>query len=195
MDVVAQILPPHYSPLSQAESDLAVGPYGIIMAVNFLNRGLLSAEFLGGFGGFVKLQGDNTMRYRAGQVAFGAWSLCSFLLAFFPTDVPPASPTWHGAIHLLLAVIAFGGGALGAVALSFRLPRSGVLASVRKVAIPFAVASAVALLVELGAPALAPRLAADYGGLLERIFLASVLAWIVAVAFSMYRKVRNATSP
>ena len=35
LDVVAQVLPPHYSPISQAESLLAVGPYGYIMTVNF----------------------------------------------------------------------------------------------------------------------------------------------------------------
>jgi len=27
LDAIAQVLPPHYNPLSQAESDLAVGPY------------------------------------------------------------------------------------------------------------------------------------------------------------------------
>ncbi|HEY7356765.1 MAG TPA: DUF998 domain-containing protein, partial [Ktedonobacterales bacterium] len=36
LDVIAQLLPPHYNPISQAESDLAVGPYGWIMAINFV---------------------------------------------------------------------------------------------------------------------------------------------------------------
>ena len=39
LDAIAQALPPHYSPISQAESLLAVGPYGYIMTINFLNRG------------------------------------------------------------------------------------------------------------------------------------------------------------
>jgi len=30
LDVIAQLLPPHYSAHSQAESDLAVGPYGLV---------------------------------------------------------------------------------------------------------------------------------------------------------------------
>lgn len=28
IDVITQLLPPHYNPISQAESNLAVGPYG-----------------------------------------------------------------------------------------------------------------------------------------------------------------------
>ena len=38
LDVVAQMLPPHYSPVRQAESDLAVGPYGYVMTINFVVR-------------------------------------------------------------------------------------------------------------------------------------------------------------
>ena len=46
LDVIAQVLPPHYSPISQAESLLAVGPYGYIMTVNFLIRGVFSLLFV-----------------------------------------------------------------------------------------------------------------------------------------------------
>ena len=45
LDVVIQMLTPHYS-LRQAESDLAVGPYGWIMNINFVVRGLLSAAII-----------------------------------------------------------------------------------------------------------------------------------------------------
>lgn len=46
LDAITQSLHPHYSPIPNAESDLAVGPFGYIMAVNFLNRGILSLVFL-----------------------------------------------------------------------------------------------------------------------------------------------------
>jgi hypothetical protein len=46
LDAIVQVLPPHYSPISQAESLLAVGPYGYIMTVNFLNRGVFSLLFV-----------------------------------------------------------------------------------------------------------------------------------------------------
>lgn len=42
IDVIAQLLPPHYNAIIQAESDLAVGPYGFLMTINFVIRGLLS---------------------------------------------------------------------------------------------------------------------------------------------------------
>ena len=49
LDAIAHILPPHYSPIRDAESDLAVGPYGYIMTINFVNRGLLSLLFVYAF--------------------------------------------------------------------------------------------------------------------------------------------------
>ena len=65
LDVLAQLLPPHYSPVRQVESDLAVGPYGYVMTINFALRGALSlalvAELVGvraseafGLGGLVE---------------------------------------------------------------------------------------------------------------------------------------------
>ena len=36
IDVIAQLLPPHYNAIIQAESDLAVGPYGFLMTINFV---------------------------------------------------------------------------------------------------------------------------------------------------------------
>jgi hypothetical membrane protein len=42
LDAIAPSLPPHYSLIKDAKSDLAVGPYGYVMAINFLNRGALS---------------------------------------------------------------------------------------------------------------------------------------------------------
>ncbi len=58
IDTVAQILPPHYSPIRDAESDLAVGPYGFLMTVNFVNRGVLSILFLTG----ISLMTSNRLR-------------------------------------------------------------------------------------------------------------------------------------
>ena len=54
LDIIAQLLPPHYNPISQAESDLAVGPYGYIMTINFLVRGAFSLVFIYAFEGAVR---------------------------------------------------------------------------------------------------------------------------------------------
>ena len=49
LEVSVQLLPPHYNPLSQPESDLAVGPYGFLMALNFVVRGIVYLTFLVAF--------------------------------------------------------------------------------------------------------------------------------------------------
>ena len=121
LDIAAQLLPPHYSPISQPESDLAVGPFGYIMAVNFLNRGILSLEFVLALMGTVRLTGGDMSQHRGGVILLGVWSVGAFLLALFPTDVPSTPVSWHGAIHLVVAIVAFLAGAFGALLVSFRM--------------------------------------------------------------------------
>jgi hypothetical membrane protein len=103
LDALAQSLPPHYSPLSQAESDLAVGPYGYIMAVNFINRGILSLLFLLGFSGTVRPSSE----YKRGYYLIGAWAVGSMVLAAFPTDVG-GTPTIHGVVHIVVGARVLG---------------------------------------------------------------------------------------
>ncbi len=188
LDAIAQLLPPHYSPISQAESDLAVGPYWYVMTINFLNRGALSLEFLFALVGSLRLSGQNVSRYRAGLGLFGVWSVGAILLAIFPTDVPATPVSWHGAIHLLVAVLAFLGGAFGALLVSARLPKDGELGEVRRFALPVALLAALLCLAELGLPSIAPHFTLRFGGLVERIFLGSVLLWVGSISAFMLRK-------
>jgi hypothetical membrane protein len=109
LDAVAQVLPPHYSPIRQAESDLAVGPYGYIMAINFVNRGVLSLLFVFGFYKIVSV--SSRQKFRAGLALLGIWGLGALILAVSPTDLPGGPVTIHGEIHLVTAAIAFIGGA------------------------------------------------------------------------------------
>ncbi|HUI23800.1 MAG TPA: DUF998 domain-containing protein, partial [Nitrososphaerales archaeon] len=182
LDVVAQSLPPHYSPISQAESDLAVGPYGYVMTLNFINRGVLSLCFL--FGLLLTTYAADTPgpRFRRGAYAFAIWSIGALLLAAFPTDVPSTPVSWHGAVHLLVAVLAFLGGAVGALYISLGMARSGAVARVRRVAVPLAALCVVLCVVELLGSSVAPGFFSRNGGLVERLFLGSVLLWVGAVS-------------
>jgi hypothetical membrane protein len=182
LDAIAQSLPPHYSPVSQAESDLAVGPFGYIMTINFLNRGALSLEFLFALIGTFRLSRVDVSSFRGGFYLFGAWSVGALLLAIFPTDVPATPVSWHGAIHLVVALIAFLGGAFGALVISLRMGADKSLLRVRRIALPLAVLSVLLCLVELLAPGFSPHLASHFGGLFERAFLGSVLLWITMVS-------------
>ncbi|MGA2384909.1 MAG: DUF998 domain-containing protein [Candidatus Bathyarchaeia archaeon] len=178
LDVVAQLLPPHYSPISQAESDLAVGKYGFIMTLNFLNRGVLSLLFIFAFLRTMDLAGIARSQFRTGTYLLGAWAVGAILLAIFPTDVPATPVSWHGAIHLVVAIIAFIGGAFGTLAISQKLPGKGTLEGLKRVALPLSIIVIVLWVVEFGLPFAFPHLNGRIGGLTERLFLGSVLLWI-----------------
>ena len=185
LDAIAQSLPPHYSWITQAESDLAVGPYGYVMAVNFINRGVLSLCFL--FALTLTANSSDTMNrvFRRGGWLFGIWSVGALLLAAFPTDVPATPISWHGAIHLVVAILAFIGGALGAFYLSKGMAGNKPLAGAKRVAVPLSYLAVVLMVVELLGGFVLPGVSKHYGGVIERLFLASVLIWIGAVSLVM----------
>ena len=194
LDAIAQLLPPHYSPISQAESDLAVGPYGFVMTINFLNRGALSLEFLFALMATIRLSGADVSKFRRGYTLLGIWSVGAILLAIFPTDVPATPVSWHGAIHLVVALLAFLGGAFGALVISLNLSSVPSLRAVRRFALPIAVVTVVFCLVDL-LGFLARHFDANYGGLLERLFLGAMLLWIAAISAYMLRKGRQRAPP
>jgi len=181
LDAVAQLLPPHYSPIRDAESDLAVGPYGYIMTINFLDRGFLSIVFLYALGRFAGMPGELASpeaagRFRTGRLALWVWGIGAIFLAIFPTDVPATPVSWHGAIHLVVAILAFIGGALGALLLSLRFSDSKTLRGAKGASLALAVLSIVFLFVMLGSTG------SGVGGLTERLFLGAVLVWITYVS-------------
>jgi hypothetical protein len=190
LDLVAQLLPPHYSPISQAESDLAVGPYGYVMTLNFLMRGILSLSFLVGLSAATGLGS----RSRAGVAFLAAWGVGAFILAASPTDVSVTETTGHGKLHLLVAFIAFLAAVVGEVLLSRRFseePRLRPIAGPSQLISVFAAVSVVLLFVGTGVP----YLLRHAFGLLERIFLGFVLAWILVVSLYLLGSVRSYGAP
>lgn len=184
LDVVAQLLPPHYSPIHQAESDLAVGPYGFVMGSNFVVRGALTLCLVSALATWLPARG----RSRAGIFALGVWGVTSALLAGFPTDilddrhlVPHPHLTQHGEMHLALATLGFVAAAVGAVLVSTTLRRSP-LAGTSGLPLALAILSVVGLVVLVVSGAVAHA-----GGLGERFFLAVVLAWTAVMATRVYR--------
>lgn len=179
IDVIAQALPPHYNPISQAESELAVGPYGFVMTINFVLRGLLSLALLGALTGTVTQQALS----RPGLVLLGVWGVGALVLAVFPTDLSGTSPTLHGIIHLLVALIAFICGATGELLLSLRFANDPRLHSLRSPALVIAILASIILLVLFVAPS--SRMLSHITGLVERIFIGLLLLWMLVVAFRL----------
>ena len=83
IDVVLQLLPPHYSAVSDAESVLAVGPYGWVMNLNFLSRAVMSGCVVLA----IALTAPASRLRRVGSVLLTMGGLCSAALVFFPADV------------------------------------------------------------------------------------------------------------
>ena len=110
------------------------------------------------------------------------------MLAAFPTDVPAVPVSWHGAIHLVVAVVAFLGGAFGALYISLGMAGNVALAKVRGIALPLAYLSVALCIVEIIGGGVVPGLAVNYGGLFERLFLGSVLLWVGVVSAAMLEK-------
>ncbi len=188
LDVVVQLLPPHYSPLREAESNLAVGPYGYIMNLNFLIRGVFSFSVIMAI---QVLARESSVRIR-GTIFFGIWSAGSFLLGFFNTDVIKYSGnrmglTFHGMIHLLLALAAFVCAPIGEILLSVSFGKIEGLKFLRTPALSLAVLSSLMLLLQFRG------FRGMYFGLFERLFIGSVLLWGLVVCVKV-RGLKN-TSP
>jgi hypothetical membrane protein len=180
LDIVAQLLPPHYSPISQAESDLGVGPYGWVMDLNFVVRGILSLAFVCG----IYSAWPKTIRVPKTSLALiGAWGIGAFVLAVSPTDISGPA-TLHGTVHLVTAFLAFLFVALGVMGVSFSMPESPPWRSMRPYAQALAVLTVIAI-VALTVGTGIPRIETSLFGLLERVFLGSALLWMLVLSIQL----------
>jgi hypothetical membrane protein len=182
LDIVAQLLPPHYSPVRQAESDLGVGPYGWVMDVNFVVRGILSLALVYGL---ALAWPSGSKLPRVSLALIGAWAVGAFVLAVSPTDVSGPA-TVHGTVHLITAALAFLCVAVGVLGVSYAMPEQPPWSTIRPYARALAVLTAVALLVLFLATGL-PRVERAAYGLVERVFLGFALLWMLFVAVQLLR--------
>ena len=189
LDALVQSLPPHYSPISQAESDLAVGPYGYVMDVNFVIRGALTLAFI--FACSRALQPRPACK--RGYYLLGVWGVGSIILAFFPTDVG-GPPTLQGTVHLVVALLAFLGGAFGELSLSRGLGQEAWSAGKGKYLSGVAVLAVIALAVLFLGPGVAPRAFVQAGGLVERVFIGLVLLWILLASATLMKWAKKSSS-
>ncbi|TFD11673.1 DUF998 domain-containing protein [Cryobacterium sp. TMT1-2-2] len=191
IDVVLQFLPPHYSPISDAESNLAVGPYGWIMNVNFLGRALFCiaavAAIALAYRALLPPRRDGVLGVGLGLFLVGGAS--SAVLAFFPTDVSAAhastleTSTTVGAIHLAVATAGFVSALIAILVLTIWLRVNRFLPQ----ALPWAVAFAALTLTGLLAVVAASIWAPGVVGLAERLALVGILGWTWCVSAGIRR--------
>jgi hypothetical membrane protein len=185
VDVVLQLLPPHYNPISEAESNLAVGPFGWIMNLNFLARAALSGCAIAAL---VRV-GVPTRLRNVGLLLFGFAGFCSAALAFFATDVAPAgehgvgTTTITGAIHLALATGGFVAALAAFVLLTLWMRNIAELRSGYRQARFFLLVAVVGILSLAATIMFAPQLL----GLAERVCLVGILGWAFVASAAVRR--------
>lgn len=176
LDVIAQVLPPHYSPISQAESLLAVGPYGYVMTANFLNRGVFSLLFAYAFVQTLTMLGENWRSHKLGLSAIGIWGVGALLLAGFP-----ATGRTIG-IHTIVAIVVLIAAPLGELSISLKLDRVEALAGVKKTALVIAVLGVSFMVFYWGFLPFLHILKSSYAGFFERLLIGSVILWMGAIS-------------
>jgi hypothetical membrane protein len=185
VDVVLHLLPPHYSPISEAESNLAVGPFGWIMNLNFLGRAVTSFAAVGALLAVARV--ENCLRLPGllvpGLALFSVAGLCSAVLAFFPTDV--AAPgqsviatSVGGTVHLVVATLGFAAALAAIVLLTLWVSRSGCLPAARRGARTFTLLAGAGVVFLALTVTVLPSLI----GLAERLCLVGILGWTYWVA-------------
>lgn len=187
VDIVLHLLPPHYNPISDAESNLAVGPFGWIMNLNFLGRAVMTFCVIAA----VSRTGPATGLRRSGCWLLAVGGGCSGVLAFFSADVHAAGgsglrvSTIEGTIHLYVASLGFLAALAAFVLLTLWIRASPTLCNAYPVALAFTLLAGAGL-VSLG---MTIGFAPDLLGLAERICLAGILGWAFAVAAAIRRSV------
>jgi hypothetical protein len=185
IDVILFFLRPDLRIFTHVESDYGNGPWSWLMDINFLLRYALSlAALLACWSALPR-----ALLNRIGLVLFGVWAVGSGMLAFFPDDSLGAPPTVHGAIHLLVATIAFLCCLLATLLLTIVLARGfrGQPMVIGLILSWVMAAVGLFLLVRAG---ITPS---SLDGLYERIFLGFELLWIaLAMAHLAWDKRNNA---
>lgn len=182
IDIVLQLLPPHYSVVTDAESDLAVGPFGWAMNLNFLARAAMCGFVIAA----ILLVGSPSRSRAWGLVLLAASGLCSAALVFAPTDVNAPGEygmtphTGVGTVHVTFATAGFVA-VLVAIALLTAWARR-TLPTVRSI-LAFAALAAVGLAALALSIAVAPTLV----GLAERVCLLGILGWAFVLCHGIRR--------
>ena len=185
VDVVLQSLPPHYSVISDAESNLAVGEFGWVMNLNFVSRAVMTFCVLV----VVSRSGAASALCVVGCVLLGIAGACSAALVFFPTDVNGpgefgiAPTTTTGAVHVAFATTGFLCALAGMLLLAIWMRDAGRLARVRRAATGFVALASVGLVLLAVSIAWAPSVL----GLTERVCLAGILGWAFVVCWGARR--------
>jgi len=185
VDVVLQSLPPHYSVISDAESNLAVGEFGWVMSLNFVSRAVMTICVLI----VVSRSGVPSALRVVGCALLGIAGAGSAALVFFPTDVNGpgefgiAPTTATGTVHVAFATTGFLCALAGMLLLAIWMRAAPRFARVRRAADGFVALAFIGLVLLAVSIAWVPAVV----GLTERLCLAGILGWAFVMCWGARR--------
>jgi hypothetical protein len=182
IELAVQLLPPHYSPISQPESLLTIGPYGYLMTINFVIRAIFSLLIV-----LVLVKGvtsESMPKFRGSLILFGIWGACSLLLAAFPADLTIKPTTLNGNVHSYATFAAFLCGGFSAFTLSNDFKKEKELVTLSRFTFPIGIACIVFAAITI-VTAVLPESMFNAWGLIERVFIALMLTWILLLAINL----------
>lgn len=189
LELIAQFLPPYYNPVSQSESDLAVGPYGFLEAFNFFLRGVVYLIFIVAFVRIVPRHAQS----RSGLILLGLAAVGKIVIAFFATDLTPRPETLHGTIHAIAALLSFLLGAIAQLLLARGLRRDPNMRPRPRGLVGLATLTLLWSLLVIGTVAVSAQI--GVWGLLERVLTGLFFLWILIVAVGLWRHPSPAAAP
>lgn len=187
LEIVTQLLPPHYSALAEPESNLAVGPYGFLQATAFFLRGAATLLVVHAA---KHILAPPPGRARLGAHLLEAAGFAKLALALAPTDIAPRPETLHGFVHLVAALVAFGAGATGQLVIAYGLRQRCEDGPITRLLVRLGWALIVLGCIVLGTLPVASRV--GFWGALERMQTALSITWFLLSVIPLWRHAERA---
>jgi hypothetical protein len=178
--IVLHFLPTGYDPIRDAVSDYGVGPYRGWFWLQAVAGGLACLALGIALGRLHPFSPTQVV------VALIVTAASRFLIPFFATDQGESRfETPHGVIHMILAVLAFGGlvwAAMGLWATLKHYPAWHGAKAFLTIVPWIMLGSVIAVVLAIRGPRLKP-----FFGAFERLFYLSSLAWLLVVSIDLAR--------
>ena len=169
--IALHVLRPQMNPLSHAISEYALGPFGFLMTIAFVMRGLGELLLVIGFAA-------GTMRSNrswAGLIFLALATLCSFLVATFPGNPQNMSML---IVHSVSAFVGFGSLIIAALAWAWRFRKEARLRSSALISFLLGLLMLVSLVSLV--------ISASYAlGLAERMLEIFIVLWLYFMAWRL----------
>jgi hypothetical protein len=172
--ILLGIITPHYNAIRQFGSELSLYTYGWAMITNFIGFGIL--ELLVAVSVFQAFGTDTSGKL--GSIMVGVLAASFLIAGIFVTDPGGTIRTIHGGFHFAAAILIFFiSMPVGSIALAYHFRRQRAIFSI------YSLISGVLTPLLF----LATVMAGSLLGLMERIVIAVILAWLLVLASELYR--------